>query len=324
MQAMEVKSNLPALMEETTVSDAETSFNLSIAKHNEQVVYWHWNQSNGRNTVISLGVLEQLPALYQQGQKNICFSWQVKVSLLDLFSTRSEPVEFGVYSGSGQGIPLLETGTGTGTFRGDSMGGFPGEIQKDLPDLDDLPTPNRDRERVEVLRISTWPTPLATLAMTLLDPFYLSGSLDKPLTAVTYSLSRLSEILATIKTARLTRNSEADRKKMDELLRKGDLVVCPEGTTCREPYLLRFSPLFAELTDEIVPVALVDIYHVKVLEKVPKEFTCGGGDGITRIDMANSVQRELGKALGFECTELTRKDKYLMLAGNEFIVPNLK
>ncbi|KAL5996516.1 hypothetical protein ACLOJK_026596 [Asimina triloba] len=186
---------------------------------------------------------------------------------------------------------------------------------------------------------------------TLLDPIYLSGSLDKPLTAVTYSLSRLSEILAPIKTARLTRNREADRKKMDELLRKGDLVVCPEGTTCREPYLLRFSPLFAELTDEIVPVALVahvsmfygttagglkcldplfflmnpfPRYDVEVLEKVPKEFTCGGGDGITRIDVANFVQRELGKALGFECTELTRKDKYLMLAGNEGIVPNSK
>ncbi|KAL5985720.1 RNA-binding protein that suppresses calcineurin Rnc1 [Asimina triloba] len=34
---------------------------------------------------------------------------QVKVSLLDLFSMRFELVEFGVYSGSGKGIPLLET-----------------------------------------------------------------------------------------------------------------------------------------------------------------------------------------------------------------------
>ncbi|KAL6012975.1 hypothetical protein ACLOJK_003465 [Asimina triloba] len=51
---------------------------------------------------------------------------QVKVSLLDLFSTRYELLEFGVYPGSGKGIPLLETGTGTGTFRGDSVGGFHG------------------------------------------------------------------------------------------------------------------------------------------------------------------------------------------------------
>ncbi|KAL5974860.1 hypothetical protein ACLOJK_031533 [Asimina triloba] len=148
----------------------------------------------------------QLPALYQQGQKNICFSWvsifgwimngvyaslaipkqlvdtldlifrmagaqQVKVSLLDLFSTRSEPVEFGVYSGNGQGIPLLETGTGTGTFRGDSMGGFHGEIQKDLPDLDDLPTPNRDSSDL----INAIMTPLVLGSSVLIASFFRSA-----------------------------------------------------------------------------------------------------------------------------------------------------
>ncbi|XP_058077327.1 probable glycerol-3-phosphate acyltransferase 3 [Magnolia sinica] len=183
---------------------------------------------------------------------------------------------------------------------------------------------------------------------TLLDPLYLSTALNKPLTAVTYSLSRLSELLAPIKTVRLTRNREEDRKRMEKLLRQGDLVVCPEGTTCREPFLLRFSPLFAEVGDEIVPVAMdahVSMfygttagglkcldplfflmnpfpgYDVEVLGKVDKGPTCGG-DGISRIDVANFVQGELGKALGFECTSLTRKDKYLMLAGNEGIVPS--
>ncbi|XP_058077226.1 probable glycerol-3-phosphate acyltransferase 3 [Magnolia sinica] len=183
---------------------------------------------------------------------------------------------------------------------------------------------------------------------TLLDPLYLSTALNKPITAVTYSLSRLSELLAPIKTVRLTRNREEDRKRMERLLSRGDLVVCPEGTTCREPFLLRFSPLFAELTDEIVPVAMnahVSMfygttagglkcldplfflmnpfpgYNVEVLGKVAKGPT-SHGVGISSIDVANFVQGELGKALGFCCTTLTRKDKYLMLAGNEGVVPN--
>ncbi|GMI77188.1 GLYCEROL-3-PHOSPHATE sn-2-ACYLTRANSFERASE 3 [Hibiscus trionum] len=101
---------------------------------------------------------------------------------------------------------------------------------------------------------------------TLLDPIYIAIALMKSVSAVTYSLSRFSEMLS-----------------------KGDLVVCPEGTTCREPYLLRFSPLFAELTDEIVPVAI-------------------------------NLQGQIATALGFECTGLTRKDKYMILAGNAGII----
>lgn len=178
---------------------------------------------------------------------------------------------------------------------------------------------------------------------TLLDPLYISGGLDKSITAVTYSLSRVSELLSPIKTVRLTRKREEDRKRMKELLREGDLVVCPEGTTCREPFLLRFSPLFAELSDEIVPVAMdshvsmfygttasglkcldplfflmnpFPFYDIEVLEKV-----CLRTVAKSRFDVATLVQRKIGRALGFECTALTRKDKYLMLAGNEGIVP---
>lgn len=185
---------------------------------------------------------------------------------------------------------------------------------------------------------------------TLFDPLYLSVALNKPLTAVTYSLSRLSEILAPIKTVRLTRDRDEDKRRMENLLLQGDLVVCPEGTTCREPFLLRFSPLFAELSENIVPVAMkahvrmfygttagglkcldplfflmnpFPCYDVQLLEKVPADYTCGGVGGKSRFDVANHVQGQMGQALGFECTQLTRKDKYLMLAGNEGIVPTV-
>jgi glycerol-3-phosphate acyltransferase len=132
---------------------------------------------------------------------------------------------------------------------------------------------------------------------------------------------------------------------------RGDLVVCPEGTTCREPYLLRFSPLFAELTAEVTPIALetrVDMfygtstkpaskvldplyfmmnprpeYRVEFLEPVRTATTNGeqgGHSKILTIEAANRVQRVLGEALAFELTGQTRKDKYMMLAGNEGIV----
>ncbi|KAK7385263.1 hypothetical protein VNO78_30977 [Psophocarpus tetragonolobus] len=182
---------------------------------------------------------------------------------------------------------------------------------------------------------------------TLLDPLYVSIVSRKQLSAVTYSLSRLSEKVSPIKTISLTRDREKDREIMDKLLSLGNLVVCPEGTTCREPYLLRFSPLFAELTDNIVPVA-IDVkvsmfygttasgykcldpffhfmnpnptYLIKFLGRLPRSQTCQGG-GKSKIEVANFVQNEICNALKFTCTNLTRKDKYLVLAGNEGVSP---
>lgn len=178
---------------------------------------------------------------------------------------------------------------------------------------------------------------------TLLDPLYISAALriNNPF-AVTYSLSRISEFFSPIQTVRLTRNRDRDAEVMTELLSKGNLIVCPEGTTCREPYLLRFSPLFSEVGAKIVPVANdthVSMFHgttasgfkcfdslffimnpspaytIKMLDLVaPLSKTS------TRFDVANHVQSEIAKALEFECTKFTRRDKYLILAGNEGIV----
>ncbi|XP_020597031.1 probable glycerol-3-phosphate acyltransferase 2 [Phalaenopsis equestris] len=180
---------------------------------------------------------------------------------------------------------------------------------------------------------------------TLLDPVYISVSLKKQVTAVVYSLSPISEILSPIKTVRLTRNKEEDRKKMEKLLSHGDLVVCPEGTTCREPYLLRFSPLFAELADQITPVALnvqvsmfygttacgfkwLDsfyflmnprpMYVVQFLDEI--SVVSAGKTRYSPCEVANRAQEEIGRCLGFECTMLTRKDKYQILAGNDGVM----
>lgn len=62
---------------------------------------------------------------------------------------------------------------------------------------------------------------------TLLDPVFLSTSLGKPLTAVTYSLSKMSEILAPIKTVRLTRSRQKDGDTMQRLLSEGNVKITP-------------------------------------------------------------------------------------------------
>ncbi|KAF8696992.1 hypothetical protein HU200_036639 [Digitaria exilis] len=209
-------------------------------------------------------------------------------------------------------------------------------LRRDLPPPADAK--QQQQQRKGVLYVCTH--------RTLVDPIMLTTALQKPVPALTYSLSRLSELIAPIKTVRLTRDRARDAETMSRLLRRGDLAVCPEGTTCREPYLLRFSPLFAELADDMEPVALdaqvtmlygttasghkwmdpvaffanpVPAYRVEFLGAVPREWTRAAGER-TGVEVANWVQRRLGEALGFECTGLTRRDKYMMLAGNDGVV----
>ncbi|TVU31719.1 hypothetical protein EJB05_23417, partial [Eragrostis curvula] len=177
---------------------------------------------------------------------------------------------------------------------------------------------------------------------TLLDPIGIASALGRPVAAVTYSLGRLSEILSPLRLRRLTRDREEDRRRMAAMLALGDVALCPEGTTCREPYLLRFSPLFAELVSEVTPVAVdsrTSMFYATSTSPIAKSFDSvyflmnprpeysvqflepiNTESGKSSIEVANEVQRVIAEALGFQRTALTRKEKYLLLAGNEGFV----
>ncbi|MCO5551153.1 hypothetical protein L7F22_004650 [Adiantum nelumboides] len=179
---------------------------------------------------------------------------------------------------------------------------------------------------------------------TLLDPIFVSLALGRRVTAVTYSVSRLSELLSPIPTVRLERDAERDLQRLRGLVAEGkEVVVCPEGTTSRQALLLRFSALFAQASDRIVPVAIrtrtalfhgtsargfkamdpffflmnpVPTYDLTFLPMLPPSLTCGAGHQ-SRFQVANHVQHLIASTLGFHCSSFTRPDKYRFLAGTD-------
>lgn len=181
---------------------------------------------------------------------------------------------------------------------------------------------------------------------TVIDAVAVSACLGCMTTTISYSVAGFTEFLSPIKSSRLTRDRSTDAKLIEEILNEGKcLVMCPEGTTCREPYLLRFSSLFAELADRIVPVAITvktslfhgttarghkwldpfffymnprPVYEVTFLDMLPADQTCSTGK--SSHEVANHVQKLIADKLGYKCTNLTRKDKYRVLAGTDGLV----
>ncbi|KAL6192030.1 hypothetical protein ACLB2K_038417 [Fragaria x ananassa] len=176
---------------------------------------------------------------------------------------------------------------------------------------------------------------------TVFDSFFLYLALGCLITAPTYSSSRIIEFISPFKTVRISRDRKQDTPMIKKLLQEGDnIAICPEGTTCKEPYVLRFSALFAELSDQLVPVALVDhqsmfhgttargwkamdrffftmnprpSYEVTFLNKLAPDQTCNATSGKNSFEVANYVQRVIAATLSYECTSFTRTSIGLLL-----------
>ncbi|KAF3587034.1 hypothetical protein F2Q69_00031885 [Brassica cretica] len=75
---------------------------------------------------------------------------------------------------------------------------------------------------------------------TMIDPLVISYALGRSIPAVLISeVSRFYDILSPVPIVWFTRNRDVDAVvMMEKELSKGDLVVCPEGSICYQPFVL--------------------------------------------------------------------------------------
>lgn len=84
---------------------------------------------------------------------------------------------------------------------------------------------------------------------TMIDPLVISYALGRSIPAVLISdLSRFYDILSPVPIVRFTRNRDVDAVMMKQELSKGDLVVCPEGSICYQPFVLRLNCEYIYIT----------------------------------------------------------------------------
>lgn len=184
---------------------------------------------------------------------------------------------------------------------------------------------------------------LAANHRNFMDAVAVSFALGRMLSTTSTSLGQYARLLSPLPLMKLTRNRDVDRDIMADHLRRSDFIIFPEGTTCREPYVLRCSKLFAELGGRIVPVAIktgqswlhgtstrgwkgMDLlflfsnpwvqFEVTFLEALPEKPDVGGGEREREAaaeSVANYVQKVVAEALGYEASRLSRKDKHKLL-----------
>jgi glycerol-3-phosphate acyltransferase len=69
------------------------------------------------------------------------------------------------------------------------------------------------------------------------------------------------------------------------------------------------------IDDGEIRIGISMTLQITFLDVLPKEMTCAGG--MDPINVANTVQKLLAASLGFQCTHLTRKEKYMVLCGSD-------